>query len=86
MLGVTEAVLNGTTTIGEDGNNIPELFSYIEKLGVRGNISVRVREALPLIYAPGELYRYDKNFGEQTAATRWMHSTAGMAQRMAVSV
>ena len=66
MLGVTEAVLNGTTTIGEDGNNIPELFSYIEKLGVRGNISVRVREALPLIYAPGELYRYDKNFGEQT--------------------
>ena len=27
MLGVTEAVLNGTTTIGEDGNNIPELLS-----------------------------------------------------------
>lgn len=88
MLGVTEAVLNGTTTIGEDGNNIPELFSYIEKLGVRGNISVRVREALPLIYAPGELYRYDKNFGEQTlgnamdAFHRWNGAANGRIRVM----
>ena len=88
MRGVTEAVLNGTPTIGEDGNNIPELFSYIEKLGVRGNISIRVREALPLIYAPGELYRYDKNFGEQTlgnamdAFHRWNGAANGRIRVM----
>lgn len=86
MLGVTEAVLNGTTTIGEDGNNIPELFSYIEKLGVRGNISIRVREALPLIMRPENCTATTRILASRRLATRWMHSTAGMAQQMVVSV
>jgi len=87
-LGIAEAVLNGTTTIGEDGNNIPEMFAFLEQLGVRGNISVRVREALPVIYAPGELYRYDDNFGAQTlekamdAFTRWNGAANGRIRVM----
>ena len=87
-LGITEAVLNGTTTIGEDANNVPELFQYIEKLGVCGNISVRVREALPKIYAPGELYQYDEEFGQKTfgaaveAFERWNGAAGGRIRVM----
>ena len=65
-LGISEAVLNGTTTIGEDGNYVEGLFHFIEKIGVRGNLSLRLRDALPRIYQPGELYEYDEEgFGRK---------------------
>ena len=82
-LGIAEAVLNGTTTIGEDGDATPELFETIKKFGLRGNISVRIREALPIIYEPGELYCYDKQYGKKTldnaigAYEKWNGSAKG---------
>ena len=65
-LGIAEAVLNGTTTIGEDGQNLEGMFHFIEQLGVRGNISIRVREALNRVYEPGELYEYNQDYGHET--------------------
>ena len=62
-LGIAEAILNGTTTIGEDGQCADDICKIIDKIGVRGNVSVRIREALVKVYEPGELYEYDENFG-----------------------
>lgn len=65
-LAITEAIMNGTTTIGDDSSDIRGSLEYIDKVGVRGNVSVRVRSALIKPYKGDELYTFDKNYGEQT--------------------
>jgi 5-methylthioadenosine/S-adenosylhomocysteine deaminase len=65
-LGIAEAILNGTTTIGEDGVCSDAICQIIDNMGPRGNFSVRVREAKNRVYQPGELYEYDPNLGEKS--------------------
>ena len=81
-LGIAEAVLNGTTTIGENGASREDLFRFLEQLGVRGNIAIHIREALPRVYEPGELYEFSADYGRKTlnsaleAYDRW-HGKGG---------
>lgn len=65
-LAIAETVLNGTTTIGDDGLDMDGACQFIYDIGVRGNVSVRIREALQRSYKAGELYEYDENFGKTT--------------------
>lgn len=67
-LGIAEAILNGTTTIGEDGLCADEICQFIDEIGVRGNVSVRIREALNKVYEPGELYEFDEELGNKSLA------------------
>jgi len=67
-LGIAEAIMNGTTTIGEDGYYSDQILNVIKEYGARAVFAVRVREAKYKIYAPGELYEYDSTFGEETLA------------------
>jgi len=67
-LAIAEAVMNGTTTIGDDGSDMDGACRFIQEIGVRGNVSVRIREALPRAYKTGELYEYSDTMGEQTLA------------------
>lgn len=65
-LAIAEAVMNGTTTIGDDGSDMDGACRFIQEIGVRGNVSVRIREAVPRSYKAGELYEYDSAMGERT--------------------
>ncbi|MBR4074440.1 MAG: amidohydrolase family protein [Firmicutes bacterium] len=65
-LAIAEAILFGTTTIGDDGADMAGAVDFVDKVGARGNISVRIREALQKSYKAGELYIYDDNYGQQT--------------------
>ncbi len=65
-LGIAEAILNGTTTIGEDGKNADAACRFIKQAGVRGNISVRIRDAIARIYEPGELYEFNDELGRKS--------------------
>lgn len=65
-LAIAEAILSGTTTIGDDGSDMEGALSFIDRVGVRGNVSVRVREVPIKAYAAGELYPFDKAYGEKT--------------------
>lgn len=82
-LGIAEAVLNGTTTIGENGQSREELFRFLEQLGVRGNIAIHIRDAVPRVYEPGELYEYSPDYGDRTlnsaleAYERWHGAANG---------
>ncbi len=67
-LAIAEAVLNGTTTIGDDGMSMDAPCAFVEKIGVRGNLSVRIRDAANKVYRPGELYEYIPELGEQCLA------------------
>ena len=58
--------MNGTTTIGEEGFALDSPCEFIQKVGVRGNVGVRIRSALNRVYAPGELYEYDDKYTEET--------------------
>lgn len=62
-LAIYEAVLNGTTTIGDDGYEMEDVCDIIDRVGVRGNISVRIRDAVTKVYEPGEIYEYDESIG-----------------------
>lgn len=62
-LAIYEAVMNGTTTIGDDGFEMENVCKIIDEIGVRGNVSVRVRDAIDRVYSKDELYDYDKNLG-----------------------
>ena len=81
-LAVAEAVMNGTTTIGDDGNDLAPCVDFIDKIGVRGNISVRIRDAVARRYLTGELYDYkqalaDKNLDEFSALYNRYHNKDG---------
>ena len=65
-LGIAEAIMNGTTTIGEDGMDVEGAIEFIDKVGARGNVSVRVREAAYKLYKPDDLFDYDPAMGERT--------------------
>ncbi len=65
-LAIAEAIMNGTTTIGDDGLDMDGTCQFVKEIGVRGNISIRIREALQRVYKPGELYEYDENYGKQS--------------------
>mgnify|MGYP005785185767 FL=1 len=65
-LGIAEAVLNGTTTIGDEGPYEGPVCEFVNEIGVRGNIGCRIRSAIDRVYAPGELYDYDKDYNDQT--------------------
>ncbi len=59
QLAVAEAVKAGTTTFGEFGRRPDLLVPFLEKVGVRAQLTVTIREALDRIYNPGELYEFD---------------------------
>ena len=61
-LGIAEAILNGTTTIGDEGPFEAAVCEFVAKVGVRGNIGCRIRSALDKVYAPGQLYDYDEGY------------------------
>jgi 5-methylthioadenosine/S-adenosylhomocysteine deaminase len=65
-LAILEAIHAGTTTFGDYGNAMDGVCRIIEKIGVRGRITVNVREAVRRIYNPGELYEFDPNYGRET--------------------
>jgi 5-methylthioadenosine/S-adenosylhomocysteine deaminase len=66
QLAMLEAIRAGTTTFGDYGNNMDPVCRFIDKVGVRGRITVNVREAVRRIYHPGELYEFDENYGRET--------------------
>ena len=65
QLAVSEAVRAGTTTFGEFGRRPDLLVPLFEKVGVRAQITVTIREAVDRIYNPGELYEFDRSRGER---------------------
>ena len=67
-LAIAEAIMSGTTTIGDDSSDIRGSVDFIDKCGIRGNVSVRVRSALPRAYKSGELYEFSDKMGEETLA------------------
>ena len=65
-LGMAEAILNGTTTIGDDGPDMEGAIQNAISFGVRGNISPRIREVDFAPYGPGELYRFYSELGQNS--------------------
>ena len=65
-LAIAEAILNGTTTIGDDGRRMEGALNFIDQVGVRGNVSIRIRNAIERIYKPGELYEFSEAMAEET--------------------
>lgn len=61
-----EAILNGTTTLGDDGPDMAGSLRVIRDYGARGNVSVRVRDAAQKVYAAGELYDFDDKVGQRS--------------------
>ncbi len=65
-LGIMEAIKNGTTTIGDYGDPMEEVCGFIDRIGVRGNLTQTIREAKNKVYQRGELYEYDQERGEKS--------------------
>ncbi|MDL2218307.1 amidohydrolase family protein [Christensenellaceae bacterium OttesenSCG-928-M15] len=65
-LAIAEAILSGTTTIGDDGPDLEGAIENIICMGARGNVSPRIREVDYGTYAPGELYNFHEGLGEKS--------------------
>ncbi|MCL2498083.1 MAG: amidohydrolase family protein, partial [Symbiobacteriaceae bacterium] len=65
-LAITEAMLNGTTTIGDDGRNMEAALAFIDETGLRGNVSIRIRDAVERLYTAGELYEFAPHLAAET--------------------
>lgn len=65
-LAMIEGIKSGTTTFGESGEYTDIACRIIEKAGVRGSVTVKIREALDKIYEPGELYEFSEQRGIET--------------------
>lgn len=65
-LAIIEAIKAGTTTFGDFETNMDSVCGFIYKLGVRGNITYTIREAIRRVYNPGELYEFDEALGEKS--------------------
>lgn len=65
-LALAEGIKAGTTTFGESGAYADSTCRIIEQAGVRGNITVKIREAVERIYAPGEIYEFSEKYGNET--------------------
>ncbi len=66
QLAIIEGIRAGTTTFGDYGNGMDAVCRFIEKVGVRGRVTVTVREAVRRVYNPGELYEFDASYGNET--------------------
>src|SRR5262245_52856190 len=55
-LAIVEALRVGTTTFGDYGWRMHGVCQFLEQVGARGVVCTTIREALPRIYAPGEMY------------------------------
>jgi 5-methylthioadenosine/S-adenosylhomocysteine deaminase len=66
QVAIIEAVKSGTTTIGDFGSCMDNVCSFVEKVGVRGNITQTIREAEHRVYNPGELYDFREELGVQS--------------------
>jgi 5-methylthioadenosine/S-adenosylhomocysteine deaminase len=64
-LAITEAVRAGTTTFGDYEYEMSGVCSFIQKVGVRGQITQLIREAKRRVYNPGELYEYEPAMGAE---------------------
>lgn len=65
-LALIEGIKAGTTTFGESGLYTDSACTLIEQAGARGNITVKIREAIERIYEPGELYEFSEEYGKKT--------------------
>ncbi|MDO5713407.1 MAG: amidohydrolase family protein [Tissierellia bacterium] len=65
-LAYIEGIKNGTTTFGDYEVFGEDICQWIEKIGVRGNITQFVRSAKRKAYKPGELYEFDEEMGEKS--------------------
>lgn len=65
-LGMAEAVLNGTTTMGDDGPDMEGSIKTAIRYGIRGNISPRIREVDFASYGPEELYNFYPELGKES--------------------
>jgi 5-methylthioadenosine/S-adenosylhomocysteine deaminase len=65
-LAIIEAIKAGTTTFGDYETNMDSVCEFIHKVGVRGNITYTIREAIRRVYNPGELYEFDESLGEKS--------------------
>ena len=63
-LAMCEALRAGTTTMGDYNFQMENVCTFIDRLGVRGNVAVMIREAVRRTYKPGELYEFDEAQGE----------------------
>lgn len=61
-----EAILHGTTTIGDDGPDMAGPLSVVDEYGARGNCSIRIRDALQRVYEPGELYEFSNKEAQKS--------------------
>ena len=65
-LAILEAARAGTTSFGDYETNMDEVCGFLKKMGLRGQITATVREALHRVYAPGEIYEFDQKMGEES--------------------
>jgi 5-methylthioadenosine/S-adenosylhomocysteine deaminase len=63
-LAIVEGLKAGTTTFADFGWSMDGVCGFLERIGARGAIAVTIREAIPRIYAPGELYAFDPSLGQ----------------------
>lgn len=63
-LAVVEAVRAGTTTLGEYGSGLEDVLDFLDRAGLRARVTPLIREAVPRIYQPGELYEFDRGLGQ----------------------
>lgn len=65
---IIEAIKAGTTTFGDFEADMENVCRFIDKVGVRGNLTQTVRSAKRRVYKPGELYEFDELQGEESLA------------------
>lgn len=65
-LAIMEAARAGTTSFGDYDSNMDQVCEFLKKMGLRGQITSTVREATNRVYAPGEIYEFDKKLGEES--------------------
>ncbi len=66
QLAVAEALAAGTTCFGEFSSMNQDVARFMDKAGVRCQMTVKIREAEERIYGPGELYAFDPNMGSHS--------------------
>ena len=67
-LAVIEALKAGTTTFGDYGWSMDDACAFLQRVGARGAITVTIREVVPRMHDPGELYEFDSALGDQRLA------------------
>lgn len=65
---IIEAVKAGTTCLGDYEAHMENVCAFIDRIGVRGNITQLIRSAKRRVYNPGELYEFDRIAGEKDLA------------------